>query len=197
MRGSWLVLGLVVPVVGCGFITGADDLVVAEDALEPASSSKDNTNKPKTSPSKGTSTSTTTTTTTQAPAPSTTNAGPAMPKLPPPFTPSVPTHPLTCDGYECSGSTPHCCQSDSARGRCVALAEDCATIRVTCDATSCLDGAVCCAFPGAQLAACTTPEACAAMPKAQVVCNSDNQCNGGKCNATGDVFDLTMCSAAN
>jgi hypothetical protein len=106
--------------------------------------------------------------------------------------PTIPKSPLQCDGFMCSGSTPHCCQLQTARGHCVGVSEECAGTRVSCGGPQdCEAGEVCCG--SGNLARCLPSSECGGTD-ARILCNDNLECPSGKTCATSDArFEHRVC----
>jgi hypothetical protein len=109
-----------------------------------------------------------------------------------PKDPTIPKSPLQCDGFMCSGSTPHCCQLQTARGHCVGVSEACAGTRVSCGGPQdCEAGEVCCG--SGNLARCLPSNECAGTD-ASILCNDNQECPSEKTCGAGDArFEHRVC----
>lgn len=101
---------------------------------------------------------------------------------------------LECDGRECSGATPSCCQRSGSRATCVADDAPCDGARLTCDGPGdCGAGEVCCGMTVTGLAQCLPVAGCG-MVSGERLCNHDDDCPGSQtCSGRSEKFDHATC----
>lgn len=107
---------------------------------------------------------------------------------------SSPKRALSCDGFQCSGATPHCCQRAHARGQCVGVDDACDGVRLSCSGKDdCSAGDVCCGLGSASVARCTKASECVAQEH-RVLCLEDSDCPGGRtCGDPDGAYDHPVC----